>query len=279
MDKDLWIGELWDEWLNYEVDSQASADLEVSGILLGMRRNTTNRLRTARRFMKLWPFTSYNERLNFTPGISLTTSKNHKPSVKISCHHELLKLPKRTLRDSWAWLKGMWGSSGGLYFPKNGYHLAIINSDCQVTKILRKAINLTGLSWSEHRNEFTLRNHDDIMTFLCNTGMSESALKLIDLSLIRSQRNRANLVRNYEAANIARSIKAAREQTILAQKILSSGKLDILPENLQIIVKLRLDNPDDSLSEIGKKLHFPISKSAVKYRWEKIQKFYTEELS
>ncbi len=277
MDKDLWLGELWDEWLNSGVNSQALADLEVSGILLGMKRNTTTRLRTARRLMKLWPATSYSEKFHFTPALTLTTTRNNKPSVKISCPHELLNLPNKSLRNSWAWLKGLWGSTGSLYFPKNGYYLVIT---CRsLTATLHRAISITGLSWNEHNSEFTLRNHDDIVTFLCNTGMSESSLRLIDLSLIRSQRNRANLVRNYEAANIARSIKAARQQTILAQKIVSSGKLKQLPENLQAVVKARLANPEATLNELGHELLYPISKSAVKYRWEKIQKFYTEELS
>ena len=269
MDKDLWLGELWDEWLNFEVKSRVLADFEISGILTGMRRNTTNRLRAARRLMKVWPMTSYAKQFNFTPGISLTTSKNRKPCVKISCPREFLKLPKN-LRNSWAWLKGIWGSAGGLYFPKNGYHLAIINSDQDVAKILRKAINITGLSWSEHRNEFTLRNHDDIVTFLCNAGMPESSLGFVELSLIRSQRNRANVISNYEAANIARSVKSSHEQLTLARKIIEAGKLDSLPKKLQDVVLARIENPDDSLEELGRKLTPPISKSTVKYRINKI---------
>lgn len=275
MDRDLWLGELWDEWLTFEKKSKAAADLECSGILMGMRKDhspftfITNRLRTARRLMKIWPKSSYFEKLKFTPAISLVTQKNRKPYVKIHCPVKNLKLPKNS-RSSWAWLKGLWGSVGGLYFPKAGYYLTLIISDEQVAEISRAALNFTGLSWSEHRSEFTIRNHEDITTFLCNAGMPLGALRFDEIVMLRSVRNRVNVERNYEAANIARAVKAAGEQSRLAKKFLSlEGKA--LPQKLKEVAELRLKFPDDTLEELGARLNPPISKSTVKYRWRKIE--------
>jgi len=271
MEKNLRLGKLWDEWLLYENKNKIQNDYEVSGILMGMKNFQTNRLRTVRRLMRIWPLTSYYEKYKFTPGISLITATNSKPKVKISCPENILKVPGN-LKNSWAWLKGLWGSSGGLYFPKNGYYLTMIISNSEITG---KILKLSGLAWSQHRSEFTLRNHDDIMTFLCNIGMTLSALEFDKTVMFRSVRNRVNVQRNYEAANIARSVKAAREQLELAKKFLALGCS--LPENLRAVAELRIKSPDDSLEELGKKLNPPIKKSAVKYRWEKIKNLIEEK--
>ncbi len=278
MDKDLWLSNLWDEWLSSPVRSRKNAEAETSGLLMGMRNHhgifTTNRLRAARRLtgpgkFPLWPLTSYSEK--FALGISMITRPGHKPSVKFTCPPEILAFPEN-VSSSWLWLKGLWGSTGGLYFPKSGYYLTLIISDSELSRKTRGILSETGLSWSEHRNEFTLRNHDDITTFLYNAGMESGALDFEGKTLIRSARNKANLVRNYDTANIARSVKAAHEQRRLAEKIIGSGVIDSLPEKLREAVRMRIANPDISLEELGMRLNPPVSKSTVNYRWNKIKK-------
>ena len=280
MDKDLWLSKIWDEWLSSPVKSRSLADAETSGLLMGMKNHngvfTTNRLRAARRLtgpgkFPLWPLTSYSK--NITLNISMLTRPNRKPSVKFSCPPEILRLPEN-MPSLWSWLKGLWGSTGGLYFPKTGYYLTLSVSDSELSRKARSFLAETGLTWSEHRNEFTLRNHDDITTFLYNAGMESGALDFEEMTIIRSARNKANLVRNYDTANIARSVKAANEQKRIAQKILDSGLIDSLPENLRELLRMRLDNPDLSLQELGMRLNPPVSKSTVNYRWNKIRKIF-----
>lgn len=277
MDKDLWLSKIWDEWLSSPVKSRSLADAETSGLLMGMRHHngvfTTNRLRAARRLtgpgkFPLWPLTSYAESL--TLNISMITRPNRKPSVKFTCPPEILRLPEN-LPSVWSWLKGLWGSTGGLYFPKTGYYLTLIVSDAELSQKTRNIISQTGLTWSEHRNEFTLRNHDDITTFLYNAGIESGALDFEEMTIIRSARNKANLVRNYDTANIARSVKAAHEQKRIAEKIFETGIIDSLPENFRELLRLRIENPDLSLEELGLRLNPPVSKSTVNYRWKKIR--------
>ena len=276
VDKNLRLANLWDEWLSCEIVSQREADYEASGLLMGMKHThlafTTNRLRAARRLtgpgkVRLWSLTSYAE--NFPLAISMTTRTNCKPSIRFTCPHRILRLPGKN--HIWPWLKGLWGSTGGLYFPKAGYYLTLIVSSRETSAITRDVLALTGLSWSEHRNEFTLRNHDDIMTFLCNAGMPSGALAFDEAVMMRSIRNRANLESNYETANIARSVRAAREQKLLAERITAEGMTDHLTHTQQEILRLRLEYPDCTLGELGEKLTPQISKSSVKYHWDKIK--------
>lgn len=250
--------------------------------MMGMKHTassfTTNRLRAARRLTgpvksPLWAMTSYSQ--SYSLGISMITSPNRKPSVKFTCPLRILKLPK-TLRSSWHWLKGLWGSTGGLYFPKAGSCLTLIVSAPQTAEIVRNALGLTGLSFREHRHEFTIRNHDGIMTFLCNAGMPLAALDADADAMIREARSRASRESNYDTANIMRAMKAAHEQTELARRIISLGMLDVLPESLREVVNMRIDYPEEPLGGLGKKLQPPITKSAVKYRWKKIQTLITQ---
>ena len=282
MDNESRLASLWDEWLTSPVMSKAYADYEASGLLLGMKHDalifSTNRLRAARRLsgpgkVPLWPLTSYAQK--FPLSISMLTRTNLKPSVKFTCPVNILKLPK-TLRNAWPWLKGLFGSTGGLYFPKNGYYLALIVSDAYTSSLTKNILALTKLSWRQHRHEYTLRNYDDIMTFLCNIGLPSSALELDSTALFRSVRSRANLESNYDSANIARTLKAAHEQKELARKIISAGMLDKLPFHLRELVNLRLEYPDESLGGLGKRLIPELTKAAVKYRWGKIRAFFDE---
>ena len=264
--------------MSCEARTQNEADYEASGLLMGMKHThstfTTNRLKTARRLtgpgkVRLWSLTSYAKTLPLA--ISMTTRPNRKALIRFTCPLSVLKVPGSP-RYVWAWLKGLWGSTGGLYFPKSGYYLTLIVSDKETSAITRSILQMTGLAWSEHRSEFTLRNHDDITTFLCNAGMPEGALDFDAAAMMRSLRNRANLVSNYETANIARSVRAAQEQRALAERIIAGGLMQHLAPKEQELVKLRIKYPDYSLGELGQKLNPKITKSAVKYRWLKIQK-------
>ena len=197
----------------------------------------------------------------------MLTRPDHKPQVKIF----LSPLIKVDVKEIWFFLKGLWGSSGSLYFPKNGYYLSLS------TKVPDSILQSTKLSWTTHKNALTLRNHDDITTFLYNVGLKESALEFEEMAIIRAARNRANLVSNYDTANIARSVRASSQQLKLAEKIISQGKLSNLPDKLREILELRLNYPSETLEGLGEKAQPPVSKSTVKYRWKRLERLMLTE--
>lgn len=256
-----WLNELWDEWSSSPV---RQADYEISGLLLGMRHNaetfTTTRIKTARRLTLLWKASSYVK--SYQLQISMLTRPDKKARIMFTCPEKILKKPRRD--TLWSWLKGLWGSSGALYFPKYGYCLTLRIPD-------EEKLRLTGLTWTKHRNEYLLRNHEDIMTFLYNADMISSALEFETFSMIRSARSRANIQSNYDTANIKRSVKASQHQRDLSEKILTSGVE--IPERLRKIAELRLKYPEESLSSLGQRLNPPVSKSTVNYYWKKLENF------
>ena len=56
--------------------------------------------------------------------------------------------------------------------------------------------------------------------------------------------------------------------TVLAENILKN--LNITPENLEEIARLRLARPDASLKELGEALDSPVGKSGVNHRLRKL---------
>ena len=264
------------------VKTREEADGETLGLLTGMRNFSTNRLKAARRLtgpgkFPLWPLTSYSQQHSLR--ISMLTRPERKTQVKFTFTPELkIHEPLFSCSCSWSWsfLKGLWGTTGGLYFPKSGYHLSLI-IPVKIKKIPLKILNSTKLSLSVHGNEISLRKHDDITTFLYNIGTERSALEFEDMALIRSARNHANLVSNYDAANIARSVRASGQQREIAERIKSRGIFSNLPDKLREMLELRLNYPEETLEGLGQKANPPVSKSTVKYRWKKLESLIDTE--
>lgn len=290
--KNLILDSFRDEWLDCRIKNSFVADCECAGLFLGMlKKNNSHsfvsrRLRTAHRlFMgkNLWRNSNLNNSWDIE--FSLCNFKSQKIFIKFNIINknfhkkifidDLIEISQKifTKKFYWYWLRGLWGSSGNVYFPKNGYSLSLLIPNVVTRNIAINVLEKTKLSWFERHNEFNLRNHEDIVTFLNNIGLPSAALKLEEIAIFKSVRNQLNRSRNSETANIKRSVEASREQVKIAQKIIDNGLLDSLPQKLRDLVILRLEEPEASLSELGRNLSPQIKKSAVKYRWLSIMKF------
>ena len=78
---------------------------------------------------------------------------------------------------------------------------------------------------------------------------------------------------NCETANLAKTVDAAVKQINAIKKLQETGKFNELPDNLKELAKLRVENPEASLTELGQMLKEPIGKSGVNYRLKSIMKF------
>ena len=92
----------------------------------------------------------------------------------------------------------------------------------------------------------------------------------MNIKIYKDLRNKANRVTNCETANIEKTVVAASIQTQDIQYILQKRGLEYLPEELQEIAQLRLENPDLSLRELGELLKEPISRSGVNHRLKRL---------
>ena len=75
---------------------------------------------------------------------------------------------------------------------------------------------------------------------------------------------------NCEAANINKTVSASVKQMEDIRYLETRQVLDHLPPNLVQIARLRLENQDASLKELGEMLVPPVGKSGVNHRLSRL---------
>ena len=91
-------------------------------------------------------------------------------------------------------------------------------------------------------------------------------MEIMNAKILKERRNAANRASNCDTANMDKVAGAAAGQIAAINAV----GLDSLPEELRALAELRLQNPFDSLRELGQKLTPPLSRSGVNHRLEKI---------
>ena len=105
---------------------------------------------------------------------------------------------------------------------------------------------------------------EDLLTFM---GCPLTSMEIMNAKIIKERRNAANRASNCDTANMDKVAGAAAQQIAAIRTV----GLESLPEELRALARLRLENPFDSLRELGEKLSPPLSRSGVNHRLEKIQ--------
>ena len=96
-------------------------------------------------------------------------------------------------------------------------------------------------------------------------------LKFEDVRIVRDMRNSVNRLVNCETANLNKTVSAAMRQVESIQLIDQEIGIENLPDRLREIAKLRVDNQDVSLKELGEMVSTgTISKSGVNHRLRKL---------
>ena len=282
--------ELWDEWSVHPAEDPLQAEAECAGLLSGLAsgrgRNPlqigTSRLWAVHRLFRLWRRTPWAGRWNLADALAFPQNMKGRVCIRLpddlpatldSYGAELLEAASPPPLY-WSWLRGLWGGCGGLYVPRSGYYLVLRVSSPPAAAILKGLLPRTRIVWQRRllhgTHEMILRDQQKIVTFLSKLGLTGISLRMEDMAIMRSMRDRANRIRNCDTANIKRTLKVAEEQTALALRIQDTGLVDRLPPALRQLVEARLENPEASLAELGEGLSPPITKSTVKYRWQRL---------
>lgn len=283
------VEELWDEWGAYPVEEPSHAEAESAGLLSGMLSERgdplqigTARLWAVRRLVRLWRKTPWAGRWSVADALTVPQDMKGRVQIRLPCGFpkELGAYGSRLLEavplgsSHWSWLRGLWGGCGGLYVPKAGYYLVLRVASPTIAAILKGVLPRTRVAWQKRllhgTHEMILRDQQKIVTFLSKMGLTGISLRMEDMAIMRSMRDRANRIRNCDTANIKRTLRVAEEQTALALRIRDSGIVDRLPPSLRQLVEARLRNPEASLAELGESITPPITKSTVKYRWQRL---------
>lgn len=175
-----------------------------------------------------------------------------------------------------AYLRGAFLASGSINNPEtSSYHLEIYNFHKDHNSALCKLLNTFNLSAREleRRNGYItyIKEAEKITEFLIIIGAHNALFKFEDVRIIRDMRNSVNRLVNCETANLNKTIGASFRQVESIKLIEKTVGLTALPERLQLIAELRLENQEATLNELSELLGSEkISKSGINHRLKKI---------
>ncbi|MDY3869315.1 MAG: DNA-binding protein WhiA [Pyramidobacter sp.] len=278
--------EQWDEWLSAIITDTVSAESELSGIISCMRihaeensiKATSPRLWVFRRFRRLWPCVSWSKEAELNE-ILRVRSRTVSLELPLNLYREIIEKPAQADFIRWAWARGVFGCTGGIYNPKRGYYCIMRFHSQQTAQSMTQLLEGSEVSCfardTSGVREVTIRDLQQIIRFCYFMGLSAVAQNLEERAIVRSTRDLANKQANCDSANIKRSIETAR-QHIAFISFLRDLDAALIPKNLVPLAKLRLNHPEATLSELGDMLRPQVSKSTVKYRMKKLQNIAEE---
>lgn len=173
-----------------------------------------------------------------------------------------------------AFLAGAFLSCGTVSSPEKDYHLEFIVPFLNLTKSF-----ITFLQEMELNPKLTKRKGYNIIYFkvseqiedcLYMMGASVAMFDMMNVKIVKEIRNSANRKANCETANIEKMVRAASPQIAAILKIKDKRGLSSLPEPLEQMALIRLENPDSSLQELAEMFDPPLSKSGANHRLKRL---------
>ena len=171
-------------------------------------------------------------------------------------------------------IRGTFMGAGSINNPEREYHLEMEVTNEQNMNTVLDLLSEFGIKakYMEAKNKYYiyLKEGEEISKFLALIGAAKAVMKFEDIRIQKEMRGKVNRLVNCETANLNKTINASIEQIAAIRKLQENGEFKKLDDNLKEIALLRLENPDMSLIELGKKLKVPIGKSGVYYRLKMI---------
>lgn len=173
-----------------------------------------------------------------------------------------------------SYVRGAFLGGGSVNSPEKSYHLEFethyFGLSNELTLLLSEN-NFGAKSILRKSNYVTyIKDSEMISDLLAAMGATDSMLELCNIKILKDMKNSVNRLVNCETANVVKTAGAAMHQTMCIQKIIDKMGFESLPDNLKELAKLRLENPEASLSELSSMLKTPLSRSGVNHRFKKI---------
>ena len=182
--------------------------------------------------------------------------------------------PRLCCRSSF--LRGAYLAAGSISNPENSYQLEIVTGRPSVTGQLLGLLDGMGLKGHtvirRGQSVIYLKGADDISELLGQMGASRAMMELENIRILKGIRNNINREVNCDTANITKITDAAGRSMDDIRHIEETIGIAALPAELQEIARLRMDNPELSLQELGELLSPPLGKSGVNHRLRRIKK-------
>jgi len=175
-----------------------------------------------------------------------------------------------------ALVKGAFLSSGTVIDPRKNYNLELVTAHKALSEDMLSLLHTIGFPFKSviRKSKYVLylKNSDAIADFLSYIGAFQAQMEVLNVKIEKEIHNDFNRAANGETANLEKAINAAVNQIQAIMTLQETVGLDSLPEDLREIAELRLKHKQMSLTELGKLLNPPLSKSGVNHRLQRLMK-------
>lgn len=233
------------------------------------------------RFSKLLANLNIDHKIEVSGKIFVITVKRKEieaiPQIQIQEEQICLDIEEIKEENKKDIVRGAFMGAGSMNNPEKEYHLEIDLGNQKNLDVIIKVLEQLGIQVKTFGLAIYIKEGEGISRFLALIGANKAVMKFEDIRIQKEMRGKVNRLVNCETANLNKTINASIEQISAIEKLQQTGKFQNLDENLKEIAILRLENPNMSLIELGKKLERPVGKSGVNYRLKKIMEIADEK--
>ncbi len=175
-------------------------------------------------------------------------------------------------------LRGVFLGCGYIKSPDKEYALDFFIDDESTGEKVYELLKLKEkrVSKTKKRNKHLvyLRNSEDIMDIMVMIGSLQEFFKYEEVIMMKELKNKTIREMNWEVANETKSLDTGKKQIKMIDYISEHIGLQNLSSVLEEVAKLRVKNPEASLTELAEMIG--ISKSGVRNRFRRIEQIYKE---
>lgn len=173
-----------------------------------------------------------------------------------------------------AFIRGAFLAYGSMSDPEKTYHFEIVTSTKGKAKQLQDIMKFFDISAKiilrKRYYVVYVKEGSQIVDLLNIMEAHVALMEFENVRIWKEMRNSVNRQVNCETANISKTVTAAAKQIEDIQYIKDTIGFSELSEGLEEIARLRLEQQEASLKELGTLLNPPISKSGVNHRLRKL---------
>ncbi|MBR2831551.1 MAG: DNA-binding protein WhiA [Oscillospiraceae bacterium] len=173
-----------------------------------------------------------------------------------------------------SFLRGAFLAGGSVTDPAKRYHLEIVTDHYNVSRELYSLMLDMGLYPKDAARGGNYMIYfkpsaaiEDLLTMM---GAPVSAMEIMSAKIEKGVRSSVNRRVNCEAANVIKAVDASQQQLAAIRAIDRREGIVALPEKLRETARMRMENPELTLTELAALFDPPITKSCLNHRLRKL---------
>lgn len=200
------------------------------------------------------------------------------PGTAVAHHINFAVLEEDHCRT--AFFRGAFLAGGSVTDPSKSYHLELLTTHRSVDREMLTLLREAGFDPKSadrggvHMTYF--KRSEDVADFLTAIGAPLAAMELMNAKAEKDLRGGVNRRVNCDAHNLDKAVDAAQAQLETIRRLSERMDLKELPAKLEEAARLRLDNPDLTLTELAALCEPPITKSSLSHRLKKLSELAEE---